>query len=149
MFQALELAEPRKRFMPGGRPLSAPRKEKGHSNSVLFWSGLREQKQTTECCRLRSECVETRGNSSQRCKTKMCAFRRNIAKRGEDTRNQYKKSNWCKLNHERQTMFQALELAEPRKRFMAGPTPLYTKKLRGSILLANCARRSVAALHSN
>ena len=56
--------------MPGGRPLSAPRKEKGHSNSVLFWSGLREQKPTTECCRLRCECAETRSVANKACLVK-------------------------------------------------------------------------------
>ena len=52
---------------------------------------------------------------------------RNIAKRGEDTRNQYKKSNWCKLNHERQTMFQALEPAELAE-FLAGAEPLFVPR---------------------
>ena len=51
---------------------------------------------------------------------------RNIAKRGEDTRNQYKKSNWCKLNHERQTMFQMLEPRGTSKEVHGGSNaPIY------------------------
>jgi len=83
---------------------------------------------------------------------------RNIAKRGEDTRNQYKKSNWCKLNHERQTMFQALEPAELAE-FLAGAEPLPSNKKtttmnRGCLFIgadyvSRCGQLSVVSIVAN
>ena len=48
--------------------LSAQGNQKADLSVCFFlWSGLREQKQTTECCRLRSECAETRSVANKAC----------------------------------------------------------------------------------
>ena len=65
---ALEPENP-KGFLAGGRPLSLRKKEKADLNSLLFWSGLREQIKTVDNCFYRSECAETRSNGSEACLT--------------------------------------------------------------------------------
>ena len=118
MFQALEPRRTSKEVHGGyNAPYPSQNKKQTEMVCFAFWSGLREQMRITECWQHRSECAETRSRMSR-------------VYRGEIMRLCFKRSN----------------PQNSQSSWLVQSPYSFQEELRGLILLANYARRSVAAL---